>query len=171
MAEIKILGWADYLVIAVMLCVSAGIGIYYRFSGGRQKTMDVIIHYVLLLKEKFLKTNVNFFSSTPCCTGILRCESINEHHTSCHRSGGLLHVCRYAARCVRGELHIRDTICCNKPIVSDRHSDRMLRIPPSILQAAGDKCLRGESRWNLIPPREVFSTAHLFEGTLLLFSI
>jgi len=43
MAEINTLGWIDYLVIAVMLCLSAGIGIYYRFSGGRQKTMDVII--------------------------------------------------------------------------------------------------------------------------------
>lgn len=41
MAEIKTLGWADYLVTAIMLCISVGIGIYYRFSGGRQKTMEV----------------------------------------------------------------------------------------------------------------------------------
>ncbi|XP_012235172.2 putative sodium-dependent multivitamin transporter [Linepithema humile] len=40
MAEINTLGWADYLVIAIMLCISIGIGIYYRFSGGRQKTME-----------------------------------------------------------------------------------------------------------------------------------
>ncbi|XP_011687448.1 PREDICTED: putative sodium-dependent multivitamin transporter [Wasmannia auropunctata] len=40
MAEIKTLGWIDYLVIAVMLCISTGIGIYYRFSGGRQKTVE-----------------------------------------------------------------------------------------------------------------------------------
>ncbi|XP_025073506.1 putative sodium-dependent multivitamin transporter [Pogonomyrmex barbatus] len=40
MAEINILGWADYLVITVMLSISAGIGIYYRFTGGRQKTME-----------------------------------------------------------------------------------------------------------------------------------
>ncbi|KAL6430735.1 hypothetical protein ACFW04_006943 [Cataglyphis niger] len=40
MAEIKTLGWADYLVTAIMLCISVGIGIYYRFSGGRQKTME-----------------------------------------------------------------------------------------------------------------------------------
>ena len=43
MAEINTLGWFDYLVIAIMLCICAGIGIYYRFSGGRQKTMEVII--------------------------------------------------------------------------------------------------------------------------------
>lgn len=43
MAEMNTLGWIDYLVIAVMLCISAGIGIYYRFSGGRQKTTEVII--------------------------------------------------------------------------------------------------------------------------------
>ncbi|GAB1867003.1 Putative sodium-dependent multivitamin transporter [Camponotus japonicus] len=40
MADVNILGWADYLVIAVMLFISVGIGIYYRFSGGRQKTME-----------------------------------------------------------------------------------------------------------------------------------
>ncbi|XP_029178699.1 uncharacterized protein LOC114946402 [Nylanderia fulva] len=40
MAELKTLGWADYLVTAAMLCISIGIGIYYRFSGGRQKTME-----------------------------------------------------------------------------------------------------------------------------------
>ncbi|KYM96632.1 PREDICTED: putative sodium-dependent multivitamin transporter [Cyphomyrmex costatus] len=40
MAEINTLGWFDYLVIAMMLCISVGIGIYYRFSGGRQKTME-----------------------------------------------------------------------------------------------------------------------------------
>ncbi|XP_011686236.1 PREDICTED: putative sodium-dependent multivitamin transporter [Wasmannia auropunctata] len=40
MTQINPLGWIDYLVIAVMLCISAGIGIYYRFSGGRQKTME-----------------------------------------------------------------------------------------------------------------------------------
>ncbi|XP_012261194.2 putative sodium-dependent multivitamin transporter [Athalia rosae] len=34
------LGWADYLVMAIMLVISAGIGVYYRFTGGRQKTSD-----------------------------------------------------------------------------------------------------------------------------------
>lgn len=41
MTEKHILQWTDYLVIAIMLCISIGIGIYYRFSGGRQKTMEV----------------------------------------------------------------------------------------------------------------------------------
>jgi len=41
--EINILGWVDYVVIVMMLCINAVIGIYYGFSGGRQKTMDVII--------------------------------------------------------------------------------------------------------------------------------
>ena len=35
------LQWADYLVIGVMLSISAGIGIYYRFTGGRQRTAEV----------------------------------------------------------------------------------------------------------------------------------
>nr|XP_012135725.1 PREDICTED: putative sodium-dependent multivitamin transporter isoform X2 [Megachile rotundata]XP_012135726.1 PREDICTED: putative sodium-dependent multivitamin transporter isoform X2 [Megachile rotundata]XP_012135728.1 PREDICTED: putative sodium-dependent multivitamin transporter isoform X2 [Megachile rotundata]XP_012135729.1 PREDICTED: putative sodium-dependent multivitamin transporter isoform X2 [Megachile rotundata] len=36
----KTLQWEDYLVIAATLVISIGIGIYYRFSGGRQKTME-----------------------------------------------------------------------------------------------------------------------------------
>ncbi|XP_076224361.1 putative sodium-dependent multivitamin transporter isoform X2 [Nomia melanderi] len=34
------LQWPDYLVIGVMLLISTVIGIYYRFSGGRQRTME-----------------------------------------------------------------------------------------------------------------------------------
>jgi len=40
--EINTLGWVDYVVIVVMFCINAGIGIYYG-RGGRQKSMDVII--------------------------------------------------------------------------------------------------------------------------------
>ena len=40
MAPIGILQWEDYVVIAATLCISVGIGIYYRFSGGRQKTTE-----------------------------------------------------------------------------------------------------------------------------------
>ncbi|XP_015517323.1 putative sodium-dependent multivitamin transporter isoform X1 [Neodiprion pinetum] len=38
--DIATLGWADYVVIGVMLAISASIGIYYRFTGGRQKTTE-----------------------------------------------------------------------------------------------------------------------------------
>ncbi|KAG7188806.1 hypothetical protein KM043_008417 [Ampulex compressa] len=36
----KTLQWPDYLVIAVVLSISAIIGIYYRFTGGRQRTAE-----------------------------------------------------------------------------------------------------------------------------------
>ncbi|CAK9812757.1 Putative sodium-dependent multivitamin transporter [Anthophora plagiata] len=36
----SVLQWPDYLVIGVMLSISAGIGIYYRFTGGRQRTAE-----------------------------------------------------------------------------------------------------------------------------------
>ncbi|OXU26138.1 hypothetical protein TSAR_003324 [Trichomalopsis sarcophagae] len=36
--ETATLVWADYLVIVATMCISVGIGLYYRFSGGRQKT-------------------------------------------------------------------------------------------------------------------------------------
>ncbi|XP_043283569.1 putative sodium-dependent multivitamin transporter [Venturia canescens] len=34
------LEWPDYVVIAIVLSISATIGLYYRFSGGRQKTSE-----------------------------------------------------------------------------------------------------------------------------------
>lgn len=34
-----VLGVADYVVIAIMLLVSASVGLYFRFTGGRQKTI------------------------------------------------------------------------------------------------------------------------------------
>ncbi|XP_015592267.1 putative sodium-dependent multivitamin transporter [Cephus cinctus] len=40
MANSATLGWIDYLVIALMLCISSGIGLYYRLTGGRQRTYE-----------------------------------------------------------------------------------------------------------------------------------
>lgn len=31
----------DYVVIAIVLLISASIGVYYRFTGGKQKTVQV----------------------------------------------------------------------------------------------------------------------------------
>lgn len=31
----------DYVVLIIMLMISAGIGLYYRFTGGKQKTTNV----------------------------------------------------------------------------------------------------------------------------------
>jgi hypothetical protein len=36
-----IFGAWDYTVLAMMLIISAAIGVYYRFTGGRQKTAQV----------------------------------------------------------------------------------------------------------------------------------
>ncbi|XP_076242296.1 putative sodium-dependent multivitamin transporter [Calliopsis andreniformis] len=38
--SVSTLQWSDYLVIGVMLSISAGIGLYYRFTGGRQRTAE-----------------------------------------------------------------------------------------------------------------------------------
>lgn len=38
--KVSTLQWPDYLVIGVMLSISASIGIYYRFTGGRQRTAE-----------------------------------------------------------------------------------------------------------------------------------
>lgn len=34
-------GIVDYIVFGIMLIMSASIGIYYRFTGGKQKTTQV----------------------------------------------------------------------------------------------------------------------------------
>lgn len=35
------LQWPDWLAIGLMLAASAAIGVYYRFTGGKQKTAEV----------------------------------------------------------------------------------------------------------------------------------
>ncbi|GFT24651.1 putative sodium-dependent multivitamin transporter [Nephila pilipes] len=47
-AERALLGLVDYIIFACMLMVSAGIGVYFRFSGGKQKTTD---EYLLAGKD------------------------------------------------------------------------------------------------------------------------
>ena len=37
------LGWLDYVVLAVFLAISLGIGIYHALSGGRQRTTEEFI--------------------------------------------------------------------------------------------------------------------------------
>lgn len=32
----------DYIILILMLLISAGIGLYYRFTGGKQKTTQVL---------------------------------------------------------------------------------------------------------------------------------
>ena len=44
----------DYVVLAAMLVISAGIGVYYRFTGGRQKTTQVIIHTLISSVKKLI---------------------------------------------------------------------------------------------------------------------
>lgn len=39
----------DYVVLAIVLIISTGIGIYYRFTGGKQKTMKVFYSELFLL--------------------------------------------------------------------------------------------------------------------------
>lgn len=41
----------DYVVFVIMLLISAGIGIYYRFTGGKQKTTAVSV--VIIQKKSF----------------------------------------------------------------------------------------------------------------------
>jgi len=41
------LGIVDYIVFGIMLGISASIGIYYRFTGGKQKTTQVSFYSLI----------------------------------------------------------------------------------------------------------------------------
>jgi hypothetical protein len=43
----------DYLVVVLMLLISVAIGIYYRFTGGKQKTVKVCILRSIYLDDLF----------------------------------------------------------------------------------------------------------------------
>lgn len=46
-------GTWDYVVLIAMLLISSGIGLYYRFTGGKQKTLQVCI----IIKYYYFETN------------------------------------------------------------------------------------------------------------------
>ncbi|XP_011699610.1 PREDICTED: putative sodium-dependent multivitamin transporter [Wasmannia auropunctata] len=69
MTEIITLGWIDYLVIAVTLCISAGIGIYYRFSGGRQKTIQE--YFIANRSMSSVPVAIAIVASTVSASGLL----------------------------------------------------------------------------------------------------
>ena len=51
------LGIVDYIILSILLLISASIGVYYRFSGGRQKSTKV--HYFSFILKN---TNLNFIA-------------------------------------------------------------------------------------------------------------
>ena len=54
----------DYAVIALLLAVSAGIGIYYRFTGGKQSTMEVKID-VFYCAQVIIQKKTHFLLIAP----------------------------------------------------------------------------------------------------------
>lgn len=50
----KSFGVVDYAVFITMLIISGGIGVYYRFSGGKQKTNNVSLVCFKLLYSGLL---------------------------------------------------------------------------------------------------------------------
>lgn len=46
----------DYVVLILMLLISSGIGLYYRFTGGKQKTIQVIVN-----KKEPAKIHILFY--------------------------------------------------------------------------------------------------------------
>lgn len=59
MAQVSF-GAADYAVFSLTLIISASIGIYYRFTGGRQKTAVVSIALIDTSCNVFSFLNLNF---------------------------------------------------------------------------------------------------------------
>lgn len=54
----------DYVVVGLMLVISSGIGIYYRFTGGKQKTVKVSI-FQHFLEAYFHSQCKNIFFESP----------------------------------------------------------------------------------------------------------
>ena len=48
------LGAVDYVILGLFIAISAAIGVYYRFSGGKQKSTKVC-HFTLTVQSKFCK--------------------------------------------------------------------------------------------------------------------
>lgn len=61
----------DYVVFIVMLLISAGIGVYVRFSGGKQKTTEVLkINLYLSYEENHFFCRSIYLQIDPCQYGL-----------------------------------------------------------------------------------------------------
>ena len=72
--EVAELGALDYVVIASLLLFSSGVGLYYRFTGGKQTTLKVfIISYIpvtILIKVSiicYIPVTILIKVSIICC--------------------------------------------------------------------------------------------------------
>jgi len=63
------LGWLDYVVLAVFLAISLGIGIYHALSGGRQRTTEEFI--LANRRLRIIPTALSLFVSFESAINIL----------------------------------------------------------------------------------------------------
>ena len=69
MAFVGTLEWPDYVVLAVFLAISLGIGFYHSLTGGRQRTTEEFI--MANRRFGFLPTTLSLFVSFMSAIGIL----------------------------------------------------------------------------------------------------
>jgi len=69
MASVGTLEWPDYMVLAVFLAISLGIGLYHSLTGGRQHTTEEFI--MANRRLGFLPTSLSLFVSFQSAIGML----------------------------------------------------------------------------------------------------
>lgn len=65
--------WLDWTILGIMLMTSALIGVYYRFTGGKQKTSEVILvvsilHVIEINDNKLFCKLIGVFFGRPIYT-------------------------------------------------------------------------------------------------------
>lgn len=129
----------DYAIFALLLVASAGIGLFYAFSGGRQRTTQVksdrrAVFWFCLRRRRLTRV---------LCSGVLDGGPVHELPARFPVPASYLPVrCSHPGRSVRG-LHLWDSVLVPGLLLLPGPAHPGSRLHPGLLPTAAVQRLRG----------------------------
>lgn len=95
----------DYIILSTLLLISASIGVYYRFSGGKQRTTKVgqCIQHIIFMQPKSYSIS-----------GVSASRQKHVFYSCCIFFDGQFHVIYYPTWSFIRKLCIWNSVCCDQ---------------------------------------------------------
>lgn len=132
------LDYLDYIILSILLLISASIGVYYRFSGGRQQTTKVCFHNYYSLRD------ISVLPLTRIVLGVPAGWQKYVIHPSSILFDGKFHVINHPTWSLIRKLLSRHPVCSDQPGLHYRNTSSSLLLSTSILQPSKCQCVQGD---------------------------